>query len=153
MKVNIVSNSKSVPPVLIVWQCGKFWLYFFLTLGLQISGSSTLVEGTTTTLTCQTDLNVTLIEWLDSDMMLLLNGSNSVLHLTNVTETGEYTCRITYPNGRGQNSTFTISSSDTVTVTISPPMNNNIAAAAAGVVITLGVVAVTVILAVVIFWK
>ena len=36
------------------------------------SVSSTLFEGTTTTLTCQTDLNVTLIEWLDSDMMHLL---------------------------------------------------------------------------------
>ena len=78
--------------------------HWHLTLGLEISGSSTLVEGTTT-LTCQTDLNVTLIEWLDNDMMLLLNGSNSVLHLPNITEAGEYTCRITYPNGEVQTNT------------------------------------------------
>ena len=89
------------------------------TLGLEITGSSFLVEGTTT-LTCQTDLNVTLIEWLDSDMMLLLNGSNSVLHLPKITEAGEYTCRITYPNGEVQTNTTGPFSTGIVVETLAP---------------------------------
>ena len=74
--------------------------------------------------------------------MLLLNSSNSVLHLTNITEPGEYTCSITYRNGERQNNTVMVSHPSLAA-----------AAAAAGVVVALAVVVFLVILAVVIVWK
>ena len=78
-------------------------------------------------------------------MMLLLNGSNSVLHLPNITEAGEYTCRITYSNGVVQTNTTTISRPSIAAAAA--------VAAAAGVVVTLVVVVFLIILAVVIVWR
>ena len=78
-------------------------------------------------------------------MMLLLNGSNSVLHLPNITEAGEYTCWITYPDGEVQTYTTTISHPSIPAAAA--------AAAAAGVIVTLVVVVFLVILAGVIVWR
>ena len=76
----------------------------FLTIGLQIEGSSIVTVGQSASLTCSSDLDVSSIEWLYGGQVVARSTSRQELELefnpVNDTIHGrEYTCRVTSPYG------------------------------------------------------
>ena len=74
-----------------------------LLLGLQVSMPDVVIVGTVATLTCSSDLDVTMAEWLYNEgvvqsstapqAQLLFNPVNDIIH------NRQYTCRVTSPYG------------------------------------------------------
>ena len=93
-------------------------------IGLQVSDSGTyqdLAIGSSVTITCMTDasLSVETIQWLDSDMQVIVNSSNNSLDLVleNITVSSEFTCTIVYTSNETQAQTITVSVVSPVTPT------------------------------------
>ena len=80
------------------------------------------------TINCTTDFSVITIAWLDEEMRVLKNASESplTLFLAGVTETHEYTCIINSPFGN---------QSQTVTVSVAQLVSNSLAAVVGGTII------------------
>ena len=82
-----------------------------LLLGLQVTMPDVVIVGTVATLTCSSDLDVTMTEWLynggvvqsstSSQAQLLFNPVNDTIH------NRQYTCRVTSPYG-AQQQTITV---------------------------------------------
>ena len=77
---------------------------------------------------CTTDLSVTTIVWLDEEMRVLNNASESplTLFLAEVTETHQYTCIITSPFGN---------QSQTITISVAQLVSSNSAAVVGGTIV------------------
>ena len=102
-----------------------------LNLGLQITGHNSdqvLNQGVTAAINCTTNLFVTTIAWLDEEMEVLNNASDSplTLILAEVTKTQKYTCIITSPFGN---------QSKTITILVAQPVSSNSSAVVGGTVV------------------
>ena len=81
--------------------------------GLRISGNEgSLTVGDTATLTCSSDLDVTMIEWLrDGEVVVSSTATVAELVLNQVNDSiheVEYTCRVTSPYGSEERSTTVV---------------------------------------------
>ena len=101
----------------------------FSLLGLQISGyEDTLTVGKTANISCSSDLDITSIVWLDSDMIPVVESVTSDVRLqflpvSTVSHGQRYTCRVYSPYGI-QEKVVTISSRSKLCVCLSPSLHS-----------------------------